>query len=157
MFAIGSGGASWLVASGHTVWLDARSAPNSVLWPFDGPDAAPTLHGQYPANTAPGIEYGSDGPNVAGNAKIGIYYVVNGERTQRIVRLSPNAPTERTVATVRAPATVTNYGVPPSAVALTKAFFFLDPPTISYPGGNSAPLLRGAGVLYRLAPQASSP
>jgi len=152
VFAIGSGGALWLVASGHTVWLDARSARKFVLWRLEGKDAAPTLHGPYPANTSPGIEYGTDGPNIAGNARIGIYYVVNGNGTQRIVRLSPDAPTERNVATVRAPTTVSIYGTPPSAVALTRSFFFLDPPTISYPGGSSAPVLRGAAVLYRVTP-----
>lgn len=154
--AIGSGGAFWLVASGHTVWLDARSATKFVLWRLEGKDARATRHGPHPANTSPGIEYGTDGPNIAGNAKIGIYYVVNGNGTQRIVRVSPDAPTQRTLATVRAPTTVSNYGTPPSAVALTRAFFFLDPPMISHPGANSAPVLQGTGVLYRVTPNTGS-
>jgi hypothetical protein len=156
VFALGSGGALWLIASRHSVWVDARAATKFVLSRLEGKDPAPTLHAPYPANTSPGIEYGTNGPNIAGNAKIGIYYVVNGNGTQRIVRLSPDAATERNVATVRAPTTVSSYGMPPSAAALTRAFFFLDPPTISYPGGNSKPVLQGAGVLYRVTPQAPS-
>ncbi len=81
---------------------------------------------------------------------------MDGNGTQRIVRLSPDAPTERNVATVRALSTVSNYGMPPSAVALTRAFFFLDPPTISYPGGNSPPVVHGTGVLYRVTPHPPS-
>jgi hypothetical protein len=149
VFTIGTG-ALWLAASGHTVWLDAQPG---VLWRLEGKSATPTLHGSYPAHTNEGVEYGAGAPSYAGNAAIGIYYVVNGSATQQIVRLSPNAPSQRSVATVNAPNTVSIYGPPPPAVVLREAFFFLDPPTLSYPGDTSAPVVQGAGVLYRVTPQ----
>jgi hypothetical protein len=149
LFTIGTG-ALWLAASGHTIWLDAQPG---VLWRLEGKNATPTLHGSYPAHTNQGAEYGAGAPAYAGNAAIGIYYVVNGYGTQQIVRLSPNAPSQRNVATVNAPSTVSIYGPPPPAVALGDAFFFLDPPTLSYPGGTSAPVVQGAGVLYRVTPR----
>jgi hypothetical protein len=160
VFTIGSDGALWLVASGHTVWLEARRMTKgsvlwrSVLWRLDGKHATPTLQGLYPANTNQGAEFGAGAPTYAGNAAIGIYYVVNGSATQQIVRLSLDAASERSVATVKAPTSVTIYGPSPPAVALGGSFFFLDPPTLSYTGGTSAPVLQGAGVLYRVTPHA---
>ena len=148
VFAIGAG-ALWLAASGHTVWVDAQPG---VLWRLEGKHATPTLHGRYPASTNQGAEYGAGAPSYAGNTTIGIYYVVNGTGTQQIVRLSPNAPSQRNVATVNAPSTVTIDAPPPPAVALGDSFFFLDPPTLSYPGGSDAPVLQGTGVLYRVTP-----
>lgn len=48
-----------------------------------------------------------------------------------------------------APSTPSAYR--PPAVALGDSFFFLDPPTISYPSGTSSPVVQGAGVRYRVS------
>jgi hypothetical protein len=154
----GGGGALWLVASAHTVWLEARTNPLAELWRFKGMHAKPTLLGAYPAKSNQGGEFGAGAPTYAGNAAIGIYYVENPEdytvssTTQQIVRLAPNAPDERTVATVTARSGQL-YAASPPAVALGSSFYFIDPPTISYPGGNAAPLVQGDGMLYRATPK----
>lgn len=82
VFRIGSGGALWLVAAGHTVWLDANGIPRgSALWRLQGPHATPLLHGQYPGSTNQGAEFRAGAPTYAGNAAIGIYYVAAGSAT----------------------------------------------------------------------------
>ena len=88
-----------------------------------------------------------------------MYYVANpngytvNPTTQQVVRLAPDAPFARTVATVHAP-TSQLYADAPPAVALGDSFYFLDSPTISYLGGTAAPVAQGTGVLYRVSPHA---
>jgi hypothetical protein len=173
VFTIGSYGVLWLVASADTVWLDAGALVGpSVLWRLEGKDARQTLHGTYPAKSTQGAEYGGGAPTYAGNAAIGIDYVttnfvtdytptgpVTASATQRIVRLSPDAPSVRTVAVITAPSDITpnSFGFSsPAAVALGNSFCFLDPPNISYPAGNKPPIVQGAGVLYRVTAKAGS-
>jgi len=168
VFTVGDLGALWLVASGHTVWLEANRNPNpSVLWRLEGKDAKAKLHGGYPAKSTQGGEYGEGAPTYAGDAAIGIYYVTTSfttgyaptgpetaSATQHVVRLSPDAPSVRTVAAITPPATITPNSFAfssPAGVALSAAFFFLDPPNISYPAGNKPPIVQGAGVLYRVS------
>ena len=154
----GGGGALWLVASGHTVWLEANRNPLARLWRLNGIHGKPTLLGAYRPGSNQGGEFGAGAPTYAGNAAIGIYYVANPytdtviSTAQQIVRLSPDAPVARTVATVNATASQLYASSPPS-VALGGSFYFLDPPALSYPGGNAAPLVQGDGVLYRVTPK----
>jgi hypothetical protein len=163
-FKIGAGGARWLVASGHTVWLAANWSQNkSTLWRLQGREATPTFHGVYPPDTDQGADIGEAAPSHAGNAAIGIYYVTNPgfgtatSATQQVFRLPPNAAKQQTVATVPAPPDVDSYGPQPPAVALGRSFYFLDPPLLSYPGGNRPPIVRGRAVLYRVTPRGSKP
>jgi hypothetical protein len=157
----GGGGALWLVASGHTVWLEANRNPLAKLWRLNGTHGKAILLGAYRRQSNQGGEFGAGAPTYAGNAAIGIYYVANpytstaSPTTQQIVRLSPDAPDARTVATVKAPAGQLDASSPPT-VALTGSFYFLDPPPLSYPGGNAAPLVQGDGVLYRVTPKPAS-
>ena len=160
----GGGGTLWLVASGHTVWLETNHDPKlATLWRLTGSGAKPARLGSYPENSTQGGEYGEGAPTYAGNAAIGIYYVTTsspttyqvGRTTQRIVRLASDAPTEQTVAVITAPSTITAnsfaFSSPPAA-ALGNSFFFLDPPNITYPAGTKPPIIQGAGVLYRVTP-----
>jgi hypothetical protein len=78
VFKIPSGRALWLVAAGHTVWLEADGERSrSTLWRLQGPDATPTAPGRYPANSDQGADIGEAPPTHAGNAAIGIYYVAS--------------------------------------------------------------------------------
>ena len=158
-FTIPSGNALWLVAADHTVWLESRGAHGRFeLWRLQGPNATPTFHGTYPVNTDQGVDIGEAPPTHAGNATIGIYYVNDpGPASppgtpQQIIRLSPDAPTQRAVATVPAPPDVTGYGAGPPAVALGHSFYFLDPPLLNYVSGNRPPVVQGQGVLYEVNP-----
>jgi hypothetical protein len=162
VFKIPSGRALWLVAAGHTVWLEAdRERSRSTLWLLQGPDATPTAHGRYPANSDQGADIGETPPTHAGNAAIGIYYVTSPAYTsplnapQQIIRLSPGAAKQRTVATVPAPPHGDSYGVGPPGVALGRTFYFLDPAELDYPGGDRAPIVQGHAVLYRVTPRQS--
>ncbi len=147
--------AFWLVASAHTVWVDAGDPPNDFqLWRLQGRSATPTLLGHYPRNSSQGAEFGAGLPTYAGNAAIGIYYVINETARQQIIRLSPTTATEQTVANVKAPPTVSQYSRQPPAIALGRAFYFLDPPTLSYNTGGTA-VISGTAVLYRVRPTAS--
>jgi hypothetical protein len=161
----GGGGALWLVASGHTVWLEANRDPKlATLWRLTGISAEPTLLGSYAPNSTQGGEYGAGAPTYAGNAAIGIYYVLDPNdytvnsrtrqvvRPQQVIRLVPNAPIQHKVATVQSP-TSELYAPPPPAVALGRSFYFLDPPTLSYDGGIAAPVVEGTGVLFRVTPR----
>jgi len=158
VIGLGGGGALWLVASGHTAWLEANRNPLAKLWRLNGMSGKPTLLGAYPAKSNQGGEFGAGAPTYAGNAAIGIYYVASPDdntvspASQQIVRLAPDAPVARTVATVTAPASQL-YAPSPPTVALGLSFYFLNRPTISYPGGNAAPLVQDAGVLYRVTPK----
>jgi hypothetical protein len=162
VFKIFSGRAHWLVATGHTVWLEADGERSrSTLWRLQGPDATPTALGQYPARSAQGGDIGEAPPTHAGNAAIGIYYVTSAAYTapvnapQQIIRLSPDAAKEQTVATVPAPPDGDSYGTGPPGVALGRTFYFLDPPILDYQSGDRPPIVQGHGVLYRVTPRES--
>jgi hypothetical protein len=119
------------------------------VWRVLGMSTNPTRLGRYPANSNQDAEYGAGAPTYAGNAAAGIYYVLNGAVTQHIVRVSPVDPQIESVATVKAP-TVSLYSSGPPAVALGRSFYFLDPPTLTYPPGNAPPTVDGSDVLYRV-------
>ncbi|HTU95396.1 MAG TPA: hypothetical protein VMF14_06110 [Solirubrobacteraceae bacterium] len=147
-----------LIASDHTVWVDAGDQRDAVQrWRLHGSPTKATLLGRYPSNQLRGAEYGAGLPTYAGNAAIGIDFVVNQTGRQRIIRLSPDTATQRTVATVNAPARISPFSTPPPAVALGDAFYFLDPPTLTYHGGGQAATVSGAAVLYRVTPPPPGP
>lgn len=144
-------GALWLVAAGHTVWLERLGAPRrSQLWRLDGGSARAHFLGDYPADSSQDGEYGAGPPTYAGDANIGIDYVVNGNATQQVFRLSPNSPRQHRLARVNAPRNVSPYGAEPAVAAFDGSFYFLDPPTLSYPANAVAPAVHGQGVLYRV-------
>ena len=129
---IPSGRALWLVAAGHTVWLEADGErSSSTLWRLQGPDATPTADGRYPANSDQGADIGEAPPTHAGNAAIGIYPCVTSpaytspvNAPQQIIRLSPDTAKQQTVPTVPAPPDGDSYGIGPPGVALGRAFYF---------------------------------
>jgi hypothetical protein len=148
VFAIPPGGAGWLVAAGHTVWVEANGVRD--VWRVTGRSATPTPLGRYPANSDQNGEYGAGAPTYTGNSSIGIYYVLDETSTQRIVRVSPTAGGIEHVTTVKAPPTVSRYAPGPPAVTLGRSFYFLDPPTLTDRPHNEPPAIRGSGVLYRV-------
>jgi hypothetical protein len=164
VFEIGAGGAAWLVAAGHTVWLDTGLQDRNrhdrfVLWRLHGPKATPTLHGSYAPNTDQGDDLGEDPPTHAGNDALGIYYVADPgfgspeNARQQIIRLSPDAAKEQAVATVPSPPDIDSYADGPGGVALGRSFYFLNPPLLDHPAGDKPPIVQGQGVLYRVTPK----
>ncbi len=153
VLTIGPGGAYWLVAAGHSVWLETRGG---LLWRIRGSNATPTRLGRYPANGNQGADIGEAPPTHAGNAAIGVYFVSSTgfysavSAPERIVRLSAGAARQQTVAQVPAPPQGNSYVPAPPAVALGRSFYFLDPPLFDYRAGNEAPIVHGQGILYRV-------
>ena len=152
-FTVGLGGAYWMVASGHTVWLDVtRGHGPSVLWRLQGARAVSTIRGR-PLADGPGcIQSGERSATIAGNAAIGLYCLsTNGNGAA--IRINPNGDGARTVATASLPRTT--YLAP--AVVLGGSFFLLIPAPLPYPGANSPPVVQGQGVLYRITPNSDPP
>ena len=162
VFSLPFGNALWLVAAGHTVWLESHDTHGtdgrSELWRLQGPSATPTNLGNYPAHTDQGGDIGEAQPTHAGNSTIGIYFVTNsGPRWstatgQQIVNLSPEAATQRTDATIQPRTAIDTYEGPP-AVAVGHSFYFLDPALLDYRSGNRPPVVQGRGILYRATPK----
>ena len=155
VLSIGSDGAYWLVAAGHTVWLETHEG---MLWRVEGSNATPTMLGRYRANGNQGADIGESPPTHAGNAAIGVYFVSSTgfysavSAPEQIVRLSVGAARQRTVAQVPAPPEGDSYAVAPPAVALDRSFYFLDAPLLNYRGGDRTPIVQGQGILYRVTP-----
>ncbi|MGH2874509.1 MAG: hypothetical protein ACRDL5_18875 [Solirubrobacteraceae bacterium] len=161
VFKIPGGSALWLVAAGHTVWLESggpRAHSRFELWRLQGPSARPIYHGRYPAHSNPGADIGDAQPTHAGNTAIGIYFVNDpgsGASTvtgQRIIKLSADAASQRTVATVQPQTEIDMYGEGPPGVALGRSFYFLDPALLSYSDGSRSPIVHGRGILYEVTP-----
>lgn len=143
-FWLGSGaGAYWMVAAGHTVWLEVSGDhPTSALWRLNGPTATPTTRPtRLPAE--PGCGDSGEGPaHDAGNEKIGIYCAGNG--SSAVTQIDPTRGLPRTVATLKLP----NHWDSPQAVAFDGSVFFLDPATFSFPGHNALAVIQTHSVLY---------
>ena len=159
VFTIPGGSALWLVATDHTVWLESggpRARLPFELWRLQGPRAKPSYDGSYPAGTDQGGDFGEAQPTHAGIAGIGICFVNNPApwsptvRGQQIIELSPDAATQRTIATVRPRTAIDPYGEGPPAVAVGRSFYFLDPAMLDYSGGDRPPIVEGRGILYRV-------
>jgi hypothetical protein len=156
VLTIRPGGAYWLVAAVHTVWLETRGG---VLWRIQGSNGTPTMLGRYPANGNEGADIGETPATHAGNAAIGVYFVSSSgfysgvSAPEQIVRLSADAAKQQTVAQVPAPPEGDSYAEAPPAVALDRSFYFLDPPLLDYRAGDKTPIVQGQGILYRVTPK----
>jgi hypothetical protein len=147
---LGRGGASWLVASGHTVWVQGRSLTGSApRWRLDGTHVrAVVTRAPVPAAC---FDAGEGPPMVLGTGAIGIYCVTSGLDNQGVIRVDPYRRSSSTVATLP---TTQQYATPDSAVVLDGSYYFLDPPdTIAQRApsrGNAGPPARSPAVLYRI-------
>lgn len=154
---IGHSGALWLLASGHSVWLDISRVPRaSLLLGLSGPHARRRFAVAYPAIANDQLEPFEGGRVFAGSAADGLWYIARGPTPgdpaadngpQRVVEVSPASGAGLTVATV-APAD--NSEVQPPAVVFDGSFYFLEPPSYApiYP---YAPI--GPSRLYRVTPR----
>jgi hypothetical protein len=154
---IGHWGALWLLASGHSVWLDISRVPRvSLLLGLTGPHARRRFAVSYPAIANDQLEPFEGGRVFAGSAADGLWYIARGPSPgdpvadngpQRVVEVSPASGAGRTVATV---ASADNSEVQPPAVVFDGSFYFLEPPTYAaiYP---YAPI--GRSRLYRATPR----
>ncbi|MGH2856714.1 MAG: hypothetical protein ACRDMJ_04435 [Solirubrobacteraceae bacterium] len=138
---VGGHGASWLVASGHTVWLQAQSHTGQApLWRIDHSRTHRVLSRAGASDECGDVGEGS--PIVLGSGAIGIYCVTSGVADQGVIRINPERGASTTVTTVR---TEQEYAMPDSAVVLDGSYYFLDPPN-TIASGQSSP------VLYRIRP-----
>lgn len=71
---LGSQGAYWMIAAGHSVWVDESDAGRaSRLWRFEGSNARAVISGRrLPSGSACG-QTGASEPTIAGDAEAGIY------------------------------------------------------------------------------------
>ena len=147
---IGSNGAGWLVASGHTVWVQGRSITGSgPRWRLDRTHVRAMFTGARVPERC--FDLGEGSPIVLGSGAIGIYCVTSSTDGQRVVRVSPDSRGARTVTTI---STTQEYATPDSAVTLDGSYYFLDPPNTIAPAGASAlstrPAARSPAVIYRI-------
>ena len=79
-------GANWLVAAGHSVWLDvAENRGPSRLWRLDGPTAAPAIRARALPNDWDCVQMGEGSTTIAGSGAAGIYCVGGGPLRLRSV------------------------------------------------------------------------
>ncbi|MGO9790744.1 MAG: hypothetical protein ACLP8S_15010 [Solirubrobacteraceae bacterium] len=144
---VGGGGASWLVASGHTIWVQARSQTrHAPRWTLDSTRIRSVV-------TVPGgcFDPGEGSPMVLGTPAIGIYCVASNLDNQGVIRLDPDGQDARTVAILP---TTQEYATPDSAVVFNGSYYFLDPADTIRSGAGSpldaSPSKRSPAVLYRI-------
>lgn len=160
---LGQLGASWLVAYGHTVWVQRRSVNDRVpsahvsfgpapLWRVNGPAAKSKLIGARVPE--PCGDLGEGPAIVLGTPTIGIYCVAPESSSQHVVRFDPRG---RSAITVASEPSTAQYSVPDSAVVFDGSYYFLDPPgATSASTPNAASSARSPGqstVLYRITPR----
>jgi hypothetical protein len=146
-------GAFWLVASGHTVWLNLES----TLWRLDGPRATDKFHATYGgAQRFNQLEPATGDPTFAGNTAVGLFEIVPGVGPkivpgvgQNIIWISPSSGIWEPVATVKPPKSFDVVDAEPPAVLFHGSLFFLDPPgPAGYPAVPS-----GFSAVYRVTPK----
>ncbi len=149
---IGGGGALWLLASGHTLWLDTSRVPKpSLLLRLSGPRARRVFAVAYRPFENDQLEPWSGGRVFAGSAADGLWYVVSSPfagSAQQVFEVSPASGAGGTVATVTPPRSVDESQ--PPAVVFDGSFFFLDPPGSA---GTYPYALVGPSVLDRVTPK----
>ena len=149
--------ARWMVAAGHTLWIDINhGGKSSTLLRFDGASTRPVLDVSAASADSLDVQTGYDETGYAGDATAGIWTVrqqTPGQAQQRVVRIDPRSGRASQVASITPPAGFFMEYTSPPVVALGGSMFFLDPPMVSYPGGNSAVTVQGASALIRVTPR----
>jgi hypothetical protein len=127
-------GAMWMIASGHSVWVDLSHYPeHATLLRFDGANATPVLN----VSSGPSLTEGENGygqPSFTGSEAAGLWGVAG----PRVIHIDPDTGRATTVARVAAD----QYTQPP-AVSADGALFIADS---SVTGAESF------SVLYRITP-----
>jgi hypothetical protein len=148
---------AWIVASAHSIWLDVNhSGRTETLMRFDATSRTPALDvREHSGPGFEGVDLGQGQPGYAGDAAEGLWTIdpqVPDYPQQRVVRIDPSNGRAATVATITPPDGYrVEYSSPPVAL-LAGSLFFLDPPTLSYPGGTSGQVVAGPSFLYRVTP-----
>jgi hypothetical protein len=147
---VGLYGADWIVASGHTVWLDSRTSTfKSTAFVLRGARGTVVQRAKTQPAGYECTQHDGRTPTIAGTPRLGIYCVTidadaaNGT-SGKVIRIVASLHSGKSVAE-------TDFGEPTyytPAVSYHGAFFFLDPANI-YDG--TVP--RRHAVLYREAPR----
>ena len=139
--------ARWLVAEGHSVWVDVTHYPKpSTLWRFDGPNARPVFHRSLGAALDYG-EFGYGEPGYAGGAS-GLWAVVP-RSGQLVIRIDPNRGQSTRMTTIHPQPEYHTGELQPPLVVFHGAAYFLDPPAQA----GTYPYRRGGfSALYRVTP-----
>ncbi len=139
---------SWMVASGHSLWLAPGPAPTMVLH-LVGASAKPIGHAMLAASFAGVLMTQGDSSTIVGDAS-GLWAAVPraaGER-QQVFRLLPDTGAVSAVALLE-PAYSSPYDLlygKTEAIAYHGSMYLLDPPAGSGPGYRS----EGFSALYRI-------
>ena len=146
---LGRDGASWLVAAGHTVWVQARRpSPPAPLWRIDRSHTRRVSAGSGAPSTC--VDFGEGPPMVLGTSANGIFCVAGGRSDQRVIRIEPDGGSSTSLATIP---TLGAYATPSSAVVLGGSYYFVDPQdTVASDtsSAGTAPSGRSPAVLYRV-------
>jgi len=137
--------AEWMVASGHSVWIDFNHYPKqSTLWRFTGLDATPAFHTSAISLLNQTMANGSSA--IAGNEADGLWTIspISSPPGGEAIRFQPDSGRWARIASV---------GVSGrwQAATLNGALFVLNPPATLLPAGRAV----GFSALYRVTPPAS--
>jgi hypothetical protein len=144
---LGPSGAQWLAANDHTVWLDFMSGTRGQLWKLTSTHRATAT----PLIAAPSESELGEGPaSVVAGSGAGVYDVISGLHTQRILQTS-GATLHQSVLTSLRPPTTTN-SQQPSVLVDNGTLYVLDPPTLSFTGTAGKTTVDGVGDLFRITP-----
>jgi hypothetical protein len=132
-----SGTVYWMVASGHSLWIDVNHGGESAtLWRLSGATGTPVFHVDSNFSVGYDEELGYGEPSYAGNAAIGIWTVppplTLGELQQGIVHIDATTGQASRVATIPA---VAGYAAP-TLVSFRGSLYFIH-----------------LGALYRVTPE----
>jgi hypothetical protein len=142
-FDPGSGGfAWWLVASGHSVWLDAQPRPvarPSTIWDLRGPSATPSWHETASPILGSVIDRATGPSGMVGDNVDGLWTVaVRSSGAQQVARVDPGTGKLAIMATLTpqavGPSSALQSFGPSSwlqsfpAVTLDRSLYFLDRP-----------------------------
>jgi hypothetical protein len=138
--------AHWLVANGHTVWVDVNhDGKASTLWQLQGPSATPTSH-HTTSSALDYIEFGY-GESEYGGDSSALWAVVPGNG-QRVICINASTGHPSQVATVPPHTGYQTETLQPPLVVSDSAAFFLDPPAQA----DTYPYHRGGfSALYRIS------
>ncbi|MGD1051212.1 MAG: hypothetical protein ABR947_09095 [Solirubrobacteraceae bacterium] len=147
---------AWIVASGHSVWLDVNHAGRTeTLMRFNGENRTAVLDVSARPRSNFDVDFGSGQPSYAGDATDGLWTVgvqLPDYPQQRVARIDPTTGRSVTVATIAPPDGYQMEYRSPPVVLMDGSLFFLDPPELYYPGGGAGQAVSGPSVLYRVTP-----
>jgi hypothetical protein len=127
--ALNRSGAYWIVAAGHSLWVDqSDDGRTSHLWKFEGGSATPLISARRLPSGSGCSEMGEGQPSTTGDTQIGIYCIALSESGGNLQGFAPRtgAPRATPIAALRKGAPASYDSGPGPATVLGRSVFFLE-------------------------------